>query len=193
MPETLDIVHLRERFHDPAAHIPPSPLQDMSSQAPAPPSLEELRTHGGPLLSKTRDAVTRHLTNAPDASLGQAFTAMGPDLRRPVEILGLVHLANRAGALDPQQPAEPYDTLRPDGSRRTFEVPRVTFDETAAARFAALETGQDTPTAPATTCTTSTIRPPRAEALQQSADGRGGLLRWSGLMTARQFFTREIA
>ena len=60
----------------------------------------------------------------PAASLGEVFDSLDPSLRRPVEILGLLHLA-----ADRELPADPvlesYRAIRPDGSERTFAVPRV--------------------------------------------------------------------
>jgi hypothetical protein len=60
----------------------------------------------------------------PAGSLGELFEALEPSLRRPVEIFGLLHLAaDREWETDDE--LEPFAAVRPDGSRRTFAVPRT--------------------------------------------------------------------
>lgn len=50
------------------------------------------------------------------------FHSLPSDLRRPVEILGLLPLARRNG-LEPTGQIETYETIRPDGGRRLLNVP----------------------------------------------------------------------
>lgn len=64
------------------------------------------------------------------------------DLRRPVEILGLLHLASRVNALDQVADTEVFEAIRPNGELRHFLVPAVplTTDEAnALARLADLD------------------------------------------------------
>ena len=65
----------------------------------------------------------------PVGSMGSFFGALEPSLRRPVEILGLLHLAAELGWLEqesePEEQGEAYAAVRPDGTRRTFDVPRT--------------------------------------------------------------------
>ena len=50
--------------------------------------------------------------------------ALEPSLRRPVEIFGLLHLA--AGRdWESEEALETYAAVRPDGTRRSFAVPRT--------------------------------------------------------------------
>ena len=132
MPGTLDVEHLHERFYDPVAHLAPPALADVSDAAPAAPSLDALRQQGGPLLEELRDALVAAFGTGEAASVGSAFNALDASLRRPVEILGLLQLAAQ---LSPGAAGlESFETVRPDGSVRFFEVPRLilTDDDTAA-------------------------------------------------------------
>ncbi|ANZ40595.1 hypothetical protein BBK82_35930 [Lentzea guizhouensis] len=54
MPTTAAVHHLRLRFHDPETETSPPPLEDVSAEAPAPPSLEEILKQGGPLRDRMR-------------------------------------------------------------------------------------------------------------------------------------------
>jgi hypothetical protein len=159
MPGTLELEHLRERFYDPVAHKAPPPLEDVSAFAPEPQSLHDMRTQGGPLLDELRDAIVAALTDSAlagdgAASVGDAFNALEPMMRRPVEILGLLQLTEQVGAVgiegaEPDdtaaQPTETdlFDTVRPDGSRRTFSVPRIMLSPDDTAALAALNYGPD--------------------------------------------------
>lgn len=156
MPGTLELEHLRERFYDPGAHKAPPPLDDVSAFAPEPQTLDAMRTQGGPLLGELRDAIVSAFTTEGAASVGDAFNRLEPALRRPVEILGLLQLATQvdavtgtdaSGAAESAAPAsvetESFDTVRPDGSLRTFTVPRITLTDADTAALAALNYGPD--------------------------------------------------
>jgi len=138
MPGTLEVEHLRERFYDPLAHTGPPALDDVSAAAPAAPTLTTLRQQGGPLLEDVRDALVAAFgpgtePGAP-TSIGTAFNRFDASLRRPVEILGLLQLA--AQLSEPVGPVswEIFETVRPDGAVRLFDVPRRTLtDDDAAA------------------------------------------------------------
>ena len=58
-------------------------------------------------------------------SLGQLFSELPEDLRRPVDALGLLHLAMNRDDLALTDDSEPYFAVRPDGSKRTFRVPTI--------------------------------------------------------------------
>ena len=159
MPGTLELEHLRERFYDPGAHTAPPPLEDVSDYAPPPPSLDDMRTQGGPLLEELRDAVVTAFTSGDAASVGAAFNGLPTGMRRPVEILGLLQIITqvdgvhtRPGRTDaaadadaerPDAPGESFDTVRPDGSRLTFTVPRITLTDADTAALTALNYGPD--------------------------------------------------
>jgi hypothetical protein len=124
LPGTVTVGHLRERFYDPKADIPPPPLEAVE-QAPVALSLEELRQQGGPTLEGLRDALAAAIAEGDMDSLGDLFNDLPPKLRRPVEILGLVHLLAHDDALRPTSAVEMFEAIRPSGERRNFAVPRM--------------------------------------------------------------------
>lgn len=134
MPGTLEVEHLRERFYDPVAHKGPPALADVSDAAPAAPTLGALREQGGPLLVELRDALVAAFGAGEAASVGMAFNSFDASLRRPVEILGLLQLYAQLSTPGGPAGQESFETVRPDGSVRFFDVPRrnLTDDDTAA-------------------------------------------------------------
>ena len=143
MPGTLDVEHLRERFYDPGAHLAPPALQDVSDDAPLPPSLDEMRRQGGPLLGELRDAIVTAFSHGDAASVGDAFNDLDPTLRRPVEILGMLQIATQIDAVSRAQTLERFETVRPDGSTRSFAVPRIMLNDDETAALSALNYGAD--------------------------------------------------
>jgi hypothetical protein len=155
IPEQLDIAHLRERFHNPGSTAPPPPLEDVSDLAPEPPSIADIRTQGGPSFRDLGEAL---LMAAESDSIGELFSVLPVSLRRPVEMLGLLHLATTAGITGGAPPArqdeprlgsgqereraEPFDAIRPDGSTRQFLVPRVPLSPADIPFLRALREGQ---------------------------------------------------
>ncbi|MEA9999561.1 DUF3375 family protein, partial [Cryobacterium sp. RTS3] len=143
MPGVLDVEHLRERFYDPLNHRPPPDLEDVSEYAPEPPSLDEMRRQGGPMLERMRDALVMFRGTGDTVSVGAAFNDLEPALRRPVEILGMLQIATQVDALSRAHQLESFETVRPDGSRRTFSVPRIILNDDETAALAALNYGTD--------------------------------------------------
>jgi hypothetical protein len=126
---TLEIAHLRQRFYDPDDHIPPPPLTDTEVDAADATSLEELRRQGGPNLSAFRELLAAALQGQEAISAGEIFAGAGDDLRRPVEVFGLLHIAAATGAPDPGDCGETdlFEAVRPDRSRRSFTTARTVF------------------------------------------------------------------
>lgn len=124
-----EIQHLRTKMHDPANDQPPPPLPSVKAPATAGGlTLAELRARGGPSHAVLREHLADHFTaDGGVASLAALFHALPDDLRRPVEVLGMLPLARRHG-LRPSGDTEVYETRRPDGSRRRFDVPRYATD-----------------------------------------------------------------
>ncbi|MCU1404162.1 MAG: hypothetical protein JWQ43_465 [Glaciihabitans sp.] len=143
MPGGLEIDHLREKFYDPRSHTPPPPLADVSQDAPPPPSLVEMRTQGGPLLDDMRSAMVTAFTAGGAASVGDAFNDLEAAMRRPVEILGVLQLATQLDAVERAKLVEVFETIRPDGSQRRFEVPRIILEPHDTAALSALSYGTD--------------------------------------------------
>lgn len=125
LPNRVAVDHLRERFHDPADDVLPEPIT-RADPAEAPTlSLEELMAQGGPQLGSLRQRLDDALGDLlPAGSLGELFEALEPSLRRPVEIFGLLHLAADR-EWETEDVLESFAAVRPDGSRRTFAVPRT--------------------------------------------------------------------
>ncbi|MGH3274974.1 MAG: DUF3375 family protein [Streptosporangiaceae bacterium] len=122
--------HLRQKFYDPNDHVPPPPLTSTEAEAADPVSLEQLRQQGGPSLQAFRDRIAAMLhADGGEFTAGEVFASAPPGLRRPVEILGLVHIAAVAGAREPGDSGdtELFEATRPDGTHRSFLVPALTF------------------------------------------------------------------
>ncbi|MBB5640722.1 DUF3375 domain-containing protein [Cryobacterium roopkundense] len=143
MPGTLDVDHLRERFYDPAAHAAPPALEDVSDEAPLPATLGDMRQQGGPLLEELRQALVMAFTSGEAASVGEAFNGLEANLRRPVEILGMLQMATQIDAVHRADALETFETVRPDGSHQRFSVPRILLNEDETAALAALNSGSD--------------------------------------------------
>ncbi|MBZ5734059.1 DUF3375 domain-containing protein [Nocardioides sp. TRM66260-LWL] len=141
LPPRIGVEHLRERFHDPADDVPPERLAAIEPEDVSGPSLAELKAQGGPRLDVLRRRLAAARGTSGAATLGALFAGLEPELRRPVEILGLLHLAaegredlpDGSTASDDRDAAEAADAaahevfsaVRPDGTRRDFAVPRT--------------------------------------------------------------------
>nr|WP_196791372.1 DUF3375 domain-containing protein [Motilibacter aurantiacus] len=135
VPPRVDVEHLRERFWDPADAAPPPPLEDVSDNAPAAPDLDVIRRQGGPSLAELRQALVIAAMTPDGASVADVFASLPDRLRRPVELLGMVHLllGSRPDAPDDLSEAEALlaaldseeqvEAVRPDGTRRSFTLP----------------------------------------------------------------------
>jgi hypothetical protein len=120
----LELAHLRTKMYDPANDQPPPPLPDLPApDAGAGYSLADLRARGGPSHEALRDELGGMLADGAVSSLADMFHLLPDDLRRPVEVLGVLPLARRHG-LEPTGESERYETVRPDGTRRLLSVPR---------------------------------------------------------------------
>ncbi|GAA1412387.1 hypothetical protein AUR04nite_10530 [Glutamicibacter uratoxydans] len=130
IPPALDIAALRFRTFDPDSERAPAPLEDVSSQAPAALSLDEIRKQGGPSLDQLGEHIEAKLSTGDLESVATVFNDLPVDLRRPVEVLGLLHLFTRIGAeIDPALREEVL-AVRPDGSTRRFHMPSTAIQTT---------------------------------------------------------------
>lgn len=125
LPARAGVEHLRERFYDPADDVLPERITTADPGDGPSVSLAAVMAQGGPQLTSLRQRLEASLTSLlPAGSLGELFDGFEPSLRRPVEIFGLLHLAaDREWAAE--DAVEVFDAVRPDGSRRTFSVPRL--------------------------------------------------------------------
>jgi len=125
LPARAGLEHLRERFYDPADDVLPDRISTPDPEDAPPVSLADLMAQGGPQLTSLRERLDEALTSLrPAGSLGELFGELEPSLRRPVEIYGLLHLAADR-EWETEDAAELFAAVRPDGSRRTFAVPRT--------------------------------------------------------------------
>jgi hypothetical protein len=151
LPGKAEMQHLRTKLHDPANDEPPPPLTQ--TEAPANVgglTLAELRARGGPSHATLRDELHQHFDTAGGVdSLAALFHSLPTDLRRPVEVLGLLPLARRNG-LEPTGHTEIYETVRPDGSRRLLNVPHYASTDPKTATHAGAGASHSEPTSNST-------------------------------------------
>ena len=125
LPARASVDHLRERFYDPADDVLPDRISVADPDDAPPVSLAGLMAEGGPQLVSLRRRLDDALTSLlPAGSLGELFDGFEASLRRPVEIFGLLHLAADRD-WETEDAVETFAAVRPDGSRRTFAVPRT--------------------------------------------------------------------
>ncbi len=158
IPTQIDVEHLRERFWDPDNDIPPPALEDVTDQAPDNLDLAAIRQQGGPSLGQLRRELIDAIEAGDAACVSDVFNALPDELRRPVEVLGMLHLlaGTEAGRPDEQtvdgdalpldehvagRSCDRFHTLRPDGTARTFLVARRELGHDDARALAAAEEG----------------------------------------------------
>lgn len=135
----LTLPHVRERFHDPADHEAPELITDTMASTDEHRTRDEILRQGGPLLLRVRDALLAAAETGDSPSVAEVFDTLDSDLRRPVEVLGIMHLLAQVTDLDDAFAA--VDTVRPDGSRRELRLPTTPLAEALAAALGALELG----------------------------------------------------
>jgi hypothetical protein len=160
LPQRPEVHHLKLRFYDPANDVPPPPLTNVAPDGDLrAPSLEELRAQGGPTFPLLRTVLVslQSLWTGDEAagrarSVGEAFNELPADDRRPVEVLGLLHLLM---SLDPdvtEHGYEQYDAVLPGGPAFPVMVPRIVADPGGATPIEALPQlvadGDQSPLAP---------------------------------------------
>ena len=130
IPPGMDVAALRFRTFDPESERAPEPLEDVSQEAPAALSLEDIRKQGGPSLDQLRRQIEASQAAGDLESAAALFNTLPEDLRRPVEILGLLHLFTRMGGEINPELHELVSATRPDGSTRRFLIPTSTLQTT---------------------------------------------------------------
>ncbi|MCP4513170.1 MAG: hypothetical protein GY826_42985 [Fuerstiella sp.] len=94
-------------------------------------SVADLRFNGGPQLEVLRTAALDRLATAPDVTLSEIFNDLDEELRRPVEILGLLQLWSAAHPYasyrDRGDARAVYEARRPDGTTRRLLAPDLRF------------------------------------------------------------------
>lgn len=125
---TWSVGSLRTRLQSPK---PPDPPLVSLQEDPQPPlSFEELRRLGGPQRAELLDAMaTLVAPSARRVGIATIFNTLDPELRRPVEVAGLVQMACDLG-LNPEQLAcERYVCLDMDGNESVWMGPRIVLSK----------------------------------------------------------------
>ena len=121
----LEAKAVRDKPYTPSDSAPPPPL-DQDDERGAPLSLEDLRRMGGPMTQRILDAVAETLAfGARTVNLAKAFSALPADLRRPVELTGLVQQATTLGAIQAGTPRARYACVDLDGNDVIWEGPQI--------------------------------------------------------------------
>ena len=127
LPGEMGLEHLRERFYDPSDDVPlPQIPYGDDDERPEGLSIDELRRYGGPRLAELHEALEEAKGRAGGWSLGELFSELPDEFRRPVDVLGLLHLATNSDELVKTADVETYFARRPDGTTRMFQVPLLT-------------------------------------------------------------------
>lgn len=138
LPEAVGTLpHVRERFFDPADHIAPVGLDEVVVDAGEALTLEEILRQGGPLVTRLLEQLSAGGDRGETA--GIKFGRFPSDLRRPVEVLGILHLLSKIGALDAAEDREHVVAIRPDGTERVLRIPAVAVTQQRASLLAELE------------------------------------------------------
>ncbi len=121
----IEVALLRERFHDSAAPTPPPRLVDPTEHRPDELSMRDLLMQGGPSLEALRPRLQELGLPFLPATAAALFQDLPEELRRPVEIFGVLHLAANLDGLAVHEDKEVYEAVRPDGTTRSLTAPRV--------------------------------------------------------------------
>lgn len=130
IPEAIEVEHLRERFYDPDAESVPPPLVDGTGADVVTLTIDELRTHGGPLLPELRSALAEALLRDSESggdhvTMQDLFDELPEALRRPVELYGLLHIGTGIGAMGRSSDTRIVEAVRPDGERVRLRLPTI--------------------------------------------------------------------
>ncbi|WP_411734303.1 DUF3375 family protein [Paeniglutamicibacter sp.] len=125
-PSKFEVSTLRERLHDPAELAPPPPLDDTGQDGVAL-TAEEIRQQGGPSFSRLRSMLLNGLSNDDTQTAADVFNRLAATDRRPVEVLGLLHVAG--ASLLRSDAEEIFETVRSDGTHVAYAAPLLTFTD----------------------------------------------------------------
>ena len=121
----VEIGHLRARLYDPENDAPPPPLETHTGRQDTV-DFDDVRKQGGPTLAALRAAIEEALGEYESVTAAEVFDALPDDLRRPVEILGLLHLSVIEAGADPDpEDTAVFEAIRPGGDRRSFRAPNL--------------------------------------------------------------------
>lgn len=124
------VEHLRQSLSDPRPPQPPAPLAEWDEeQVPD----TDTRAWGGPNYVALEAHLAQFTAEAGTVDIAAVFGEAPEEIRRPVDLLGLLELAHRSGMTETGAVVT-VEAVRPDRTRRQFALGGVivtTEDETA--------------------------------------------------------------
>lgn len=112
------IEHLRQSLSDPRPPQPPAPLVEWDEDTMPD---TDTRAWGGPKYAALDEHLARFAGGADTVDLAAAFGAAPEEIRRPVDLLGLLELAHRTGMTETESVVT-VEAVRPDRTRRRFAL-----------------------------------------------------------------------
>ena len=123
LPDT-DVECLQRKLKGPDDHEPPPPLRTEEGDVPEI-DLERLKMLGGPFTAQVVSAFEAQLEPGDTRPAADLFVSLDENLRRDVEVLGLIrYAASNDLAMDGSEP-DMYECLGPNGTRRMWLAPRI--------------------------------------------------------------------
>lgn len=113
---TARISHLRRSLSDPRPPQPPAPLAEWTEEM-VPDT--DTRAWGGPNYTALEEHLAQFALGADSVDIAEVFGAAAEEIRRPVDLLGLLELAHRSGMTE-SDTVVAVEAIRPDGTRRRF-------------------------------------------------------------------------
>lgn len=123
-----EVDHLRQTAGDLRPPRAPSPLADWDDAAELDVSHDEARAWGGPHYAELAELLAGS-AHGDTVDVAAVFNAAPHTLRRPVDLLGLLEIADQQGMTETGELAF-VDAIRPDGTRRRFAFGGVTTQMT---------------------------------------------------------------
>ncbi|MGW1743471.1 DUF3375 domain-containing protein [Nocardia sp. NPDC001965] len=119
---TARIKYLRRSLSDPRPPQPPAPLVEWNEEM-VPDT--DTRAWGGPNYAALEDHLAQLTTGVGSVEIADVFGAAAEEIRRPVDLLGLLELAHRSGMTETETVVT-VEAVRPDRTRRRFALGGVT-------------------------------------------------------------------
>ncbi|MDQ1287257.1 MAG: hypothetical protein QG622_822 [Actinomycetota bacterium] len=125
-----EVGHLRQRMSDLRPPQPPVPLPEWDEDEDT--AAGDTRAWGGPRYAELRAHLAACSQGAASVDVVAAFREAARDIRRPVDLLGLLEIAHDTGMTETAEVAV-VDTIRPDLTRRRFALGGVVMTDPARA------------------------------------------------------------
>lgn len=123
----VETAHLRTRLYDPSEHAPPPPLVEAEIDDGDDDPFGAISSQGGPALGALSEWITAAVEAGKPVNAADVFAALPADLRRPVDVLGMIHLGATGSARDDDTNLAEFETVRPDGTVEVLTAPAQVF------------------------------------------------------------------